>query len=95
MENCEICNRPAYVDKHHIHSKTYGGPNNDSNIARLCKYCHDLVHRGNIILEGRFQTTEGNVLIYHNKGEESVTGCAPKCYIVGTKTPSRKTGLDK
>jgi len=91
MKQCEICKRAAYVDRHHIHSRTYGGANSASNIAELCKYCHDLVHRGKIVLEGRFQTTAGNELIYHYEGEESITGCAPECYIVGTKTPSRKT----
>ena len=84
MKRCEICKRKAYVDKHHIHSKTYGGINKQSNIAELCKYCHDLVHRGHIVLEGRFMTSEGNVLIYHEHDNESITGQEPACYIIGS-----------
>ena len=73
--NCEIC--PSEIkstDKHHIHSRSKGGSNLPWNKARICPNCHRLVHTGELIIEGRFHSTGGNILVYRKKGEESVTG---------------------
>lgn len=79
---CELCGGECPLEKHHIHSKCYGGDNKPSNIAMLCPTCHVLVHRGYVILEGRFDSTNGSVLVYHKYNEKSITGCQPKVYLM-------------
>jgi hypothetical protein len=72
---CEICGEDIkFLDKHHIQSKSKGGTNKKENICFVCPLCHRKVHKGEIILEGKFMTTTGLKLIYHYKGEESITG---------------------
>lgn len=70
---CEICGNKAH-HRHHIISRAFGGKNTKENLTNLCASCHVEVHQGNLIIEGRFQTTAGNVLIWHKKGDQSITG---------------------
>ena len=81
---CEVCNLEFdHCQKHHIQSRCYGGTDNPSNIATLCPNHHTMIHYGEIIIEGRIGSTEGNVLVWRNKGEESITGCSdPQVYII-------------
>jgi len=83
MEICEICKKQTnFIKEHHIESKTYGGGNNESNKAYICSECHDKVHCGVIIIEGRFGSMNGQILIFRNFGEESVTGLPdPKVWL--------------
>jgi hypothetical protein len=84
---CEIC-RKSYnlIDKHHIQSKCYGGSNHSSNIAYICPNCHRLTHKGKIIIEGRFDSTNGNILVWRLYNKPSITGMPdPKVYIQGKK----------
>lgn len=81
---CEVCQRINYQTDHHITSKCYGGTNHKSNLAYVCGSCHNDIHTGKVILEGRFQTTAGYILIWHLKGEPSITGFEPKVYIYGS-----------
>lgn len=69
---CEICGYSGFLEKHHIHSKSMGGNNAKSNLANLCPTCHNEVHRGLIVLEGKFRTTDGIKLIYHKKEEAPI-----------------------
>lgn len=73
-ELCEICNESKFLEKHHIISKCYGGSNKKENICWICSNCHTEVHKGEIILETKIFTLSGIKLIYHRKGEYSVTG---------------------
>ena len=71
--NCEICNETDIrLDKHHINSKSKNGSNQIHNIALLCPNCHRRVHMGQIILEGRFQTSNGYKLLYHWKNCQDI-----------------------
>jgi hypothetical protein len=70
---CEICWSKAH-HRHHIISKSLGGSNRADNIATLCASCHMDIHDGSIIIEGRFLTTSGLTLLWHKKGESSITG---------------------
>jgi len=82
---CEICNLdfPA-KEKHHIHSRSLGGTEDKSNKCFLCPNCHTLVHIGDIIIEGRFSSTAGPILIWRKKGEPSITGLPdPPVFIMG------------
>ncbi len=51
---CDVCKKKTniLIEKHHIHSKCYGGSNDNANITSICNRCHKLVHHGLIILEG-------------------------------------------
>ena len=79
---CEICQKIQQLNNHHIKSKCYGGSNKPHNRAKLCPNCHADVHSGDVIIEGRFNTSNGNSLIYRNLNDTSITGLPdPKCYI--------------
>lgn len=75
MKKCEIttCDR-TFQHKHHIISKCFKGTNKDYNIAYLCASHHVDVHKGIVILEGKFLTSTGIQLIYHYNSETSITG---------------------
>lgn len=77
---CEICKTNKYRHKHHIISKCYGGTNEPYNIALLCANCHHDVHSGAIVIEGRFLTTQGYMLIYHKSNEKTITNVTPKVF---------------
>lgn len=63
---CEICGleQPEILHKHHIVPKSEGGSNSEYNLAVLCPNCHYSVHAGKIRIIGRFDSTEGNIIIY-------------------------------
>ena len=83
-QSCEVCwNEEVTLDKHHIVSKSCSGTNEKHNIAHLCPNCHRLVHTGDIVLEGIFLTSEGYMLIWHNRNEASITGASPEVYNFG------------
>lgn len=71
---CEVCNTEVKCDIHHIHSIGLGGKDIESNKCRICPNCHRKVHTGDIILEGRYSTTNGVMVVWRNKGEPSITG---------------------
>lgn len=81
---CEIClEHFIKPDKHHIKSKAYGGKNK-GNLCTVCPNCHRLVHLGEIIIEGRYATTKGNILFWHKKGEDYIVEeKKQECYILG------------
>jgi uncharacterized protein YlaI len=85
MKECEICEIVTYLDSHHIESKSYSGVDAVYNKAHICPTCHRRVHMGDIVLEGKFQTTLGIKLIWHEKGEKSITGNEPRVYVYGRK----------
>lgn len=78
MNICEICKKEIQTDTHHIQSVSKGGSNLYSNKCEICPNCHRLVHNGNIILEGRFLTTDckngETELVWRRKNEISITG---------------------
>ena len=71
---CVICKTDIKLDKHHIWSKCHGGPNKLWNICKICPNCHRYVHQGKIIIEGWYSSTKGSILLWRNKGEESISG---------------------
>jgi hypothetical protein len=84
---CEICKDDfLFNESHHIKSKCYGGSDSSYNKADICPKCHELVHRGYYIIEGRFDTGIGDRLVWRKKGENSISGFPdPKVYIKGSK----------
>lgn len=80
---CEICEKETPLQEHHITSKCYGGSNSPQNKTNICGTCHTSVHYGLIILEGKFSSSNGDILVWRNLGEESITGFPdPKVYII-------------
>jgi len=83
MNQCEICEKNEITEDHHIKSRAYGGTNSPKNKAKICSNCHKLVHYGLIIIEGRFDGTNGDLLVWRKLGEDSITGFQdPPVYIV-------------
>ena len=85
LYECEICGDKleCVLEKHHINSKCYGGSDGQHNIANICSRCHKLVHNGLVILEGRFDTTSGNKVVWRKYNEQSVTNSIePKVWIL-------------
>ena len=70
-KTCEICGLTTeeVLVRHHIHSRSKGGHNGEINIANICSNCHSLVHHGLIVLEGRFNSTSGNILVFRKWNE--------------------------
>ena len=81
---CAICQNNAH-HKHHIISKSKGGKNDKWNLVEVCGSCHAEIHQGNIIVEGKFMTTNGLELVWHKKGEESLTGSSPEVFLIKTR----------
>jgi hypothetical protein len=69
---CEICDllEPRALEIHHVIPRNDpGSHNNNSNLAVLCGSCHNLIHSGEIIVLGIYQSTSGRVIIHHRKNE--------------------------
>lgn len=81
LMKCEICKNTAH-HRHHIISKSKGGNNKKNNLVHLCASCHVEVHKGNLVIEGWFMTTNGLQLIWHKKEETSITGVSPDVYLI-------------
>lgn len=88
---CEICgfsNRKA-LHLHHIIPRTDPRCTDfPANLACICANCHNLVHSLEIIIEGRFQTTEAEEtkLFWHKKGDDFVIRPGVILHADGTAT---------
>ena len=73
---CEICENGVeiFMEHHHINSRSKGGTNEQHNLATICNQCHKKVHHGLLIIEGRFNSTHGNIIVWRNWNDPSVTG---------------------
>jgi predicted restriction endonuclease len=81
--NCEICGKNRLLETHHIRSKCFNGTDKPYNLCYLCSNCHKLVHCGLIIIEGRFDCTSGNIVVWRKLNEKSVTGFEdPEVYLI-------------
>ncbi len=68
---CEICalESAAAIELHHIIPRTDPRcTENMSNLAIICGSCHNEVHKGIKVIEGRYQTTSGYRLFWHMDG---------------------------
>lgn len=78
---CEVCQEQTFLIQHHIQGRNINRPNKHSNLANICSNCHLKIHKGEIVLEKRVMTTIGEVLLWHNKADESITGEDAKPHI--------------
>jgi 5-methylcytosine-specific restriction endonuclease McrA len=72
--NCDICGDVEYLEEHHIRGRKIKNANKMFNIANICPNCHYKVHLGDIIIEDWKTTEKGRKLIWHEKGNFSITG---------------------
>lgn len=73
-QGCEVCTLQTPLQEHHIRGRNIPNCNKPFNIVFLCPTCHDRTHVGLTVIEGWFNSTTGRILLWHNKGEESITG---------------------
>ena len=53
-------------------SKSKGGSNKKYNIIKICQICHRKIHMGEIIIEGKFLTTNGYQILFTDELKEDV-----------------------
>ena len=41
---CQLCGSANWLEIHHIYYRSQGGSNDERNLIRLCKKCHQMVH---------------------------------------------------
>jgi hypothetical protein len=71
--SCEICglNKKHILHRHHIIPRMDPrSTNSTSNLAILCPNCHSIVHSGEIIIIGLYDTTDGLQLMWFKRGDE-------------------------
>lgn len=73
-EICEICKEQNYLESHHIEGRKIKNANKPSNLVSLCPNCHEKIHRGDIVIEGKYLTTNGYELFWHKCDDKSFTG---------------------
>lgn len=71
---CDICKESNILHSHHINGRDIPNANDFFNISNLCPNCHYNCHYGNLIIEKWVMTSNGYELLWHKKGEESITG---------------------
>jgi len=69
---CHICGERNYdlLDVHRITPGAEGGEYRKHNTICTCCKCHRKIHAGEIIVEGKYNSTKGEVLHYFENGEE-------------------------
>lgn len=85
FSECEICKEVNILVEHHIRGKKIENPNHPTNLSHVCSNCHVKIHHGIIIVENRLFTTDGYILIWHLKDEESITDNDAKPYLIPQK----------
>ena len=68
-EICPTCSNKCPLVEHHINGRKIQGWNKSWNIAWVCATCHDLVHSGDIVIEGWISTSSGLELSWHSKNK--------------------------
>jgi len=68
---CEMCGllSKTALERHHMIPRTDPRCTDlPDNIANICGSCHNEVHAGEKIIEGRYVTTGGHKLFWHRSG---------------------------
>lgn len=73
-DTCEICQQSEILVQHHIAGRDIPNCNSQTNLCNICSNCHNKIHHGKIIIEGRYLTGDGYKLLWHRIQEESITG---------------------
>ncbi len=68
--------------RHHIRGRKIKDWDKDWNIVYVSPNTHQLIHEGQLIIEGWFMTSDGRELFWHWKNQESITGNDAKPHII-------------
>jgi len=79
---CDICKAKEILEVHHINGRNIPDYNHPSNTTNLCGNCHNKTHRGLIVIEGWFGTTNGPELLWHNSKDKSFSGQNSRPHII-------------
>ena len=71
---CAVCNSKHFLVEHHIKGRMIDNPNHSSNLCYICSNCHYEIHKGNIIVEEWCQSSQGLMLLWHYKENDSFSG---------------------
>ena len=83
---CQIdVNYNGPLDKHHINGRDVKNCESSWNVVYVSPNIHRQIHEGEIVIEGWFSSTEGRVLLWHRKGDISITDRMSSPYIIGRK----------
>ena len=71
-KQCQICGEDNYalLDAHRIVPGSEGGKYRNMNTLCTCCKCHRRMHAGEIVVEGKYKSTGGEVLHYFENGQE-------------------------
>jgi len=83
INKCDVTGEVAPLVQHHIHGRDINNYNADWNIAWVTATVHDLIHRGDIVIEGWVTTMNGRALCWHKRGEDSITGNNSDTHLFG------------
>ena len=72
--DCDVCGETEFLEEHHIRGRKIKDAHKPFNIANICPNCHFKIHLGEIILENWTNSSPGKLLLWHKKGEPSITG---------------------
>lgn len=69
---CQLCGESNYdvLDVHRIVPATEGGKYRKHNTLCICCHCHRRIHAGEIVIEGKYKSTGGEVVHFFDNGEE-------------------------
>ena len=85
---CDTCGEKHILIGHHINGRDIPNHNHPSNVVNICDNCHREVHEGRIVLEKWMMTTGGRELLWHSRGQESLSGVEATPYLIGGKRAS-------
>ena len=73
-KQCPVCEKEVPLVEHHLRGREIPRWNENWNIAWICATCHDLIHLGEVIIEGWFKLDGIRTLVWRKKGEEPKIG---------------------
>ena len=71
---CDVCGELEFLEEHHIRGRKIKNANQPFNLANICPNCHFKIHLGEYIIEDWMKSTNGRLLVWHKKEEDSITG---------------------
>ena len=71
---CPICESEVPLVEHHINGRCVPRWRENWNVVWVCPTCHDLIHVGDIIVEGWWRVNGLRVLSWRKKGDETIFG---------------------
>jgi len=77
---CDICHENNFLVIHHINGRKIKNFDYDFNLCNVCPNCHYKVHLGEIIIEKWFISSDGRILLWHNKDCEGISGTNSKSH---------------